>query len=226
MELAAITKNPVIKKYGLWIVGGLAAVYLAYKYIGSGSSAATSAGTVSSATGLDDAQYAAYVQAQEAATSQQNAAQLANNQLNAQLAATQGEQTVQETAAVGSTLSQVITAQDALPAAIVNAATADSQTALMAAASAASAGLSAVPGSIQASADAIAATEQPWDALAQSEGTSQSAAFNSLATSVSNSTAAAASASGSSARASSAANQSSNSMWSTIGTVATVAALA
>lgn len=219
MELSEITKNPVIQKYGLWIVGGIVALYLVYKYVLSGN-ASTSANSQAQS-------YANYLNAANQYQTQQDSinaqATSQQNQLNAQLAATQGQQTVEGIGAAGTALSQIITAQDQLPAAIVNAATADSQTALVTAAQAASAGLSAVPGSIQASADAIAATEQPWDALAQGESNGQVAAYNSLATSINNSTAASASAASSSTNASIAANQA---QAQTTGAVADLAAVA
>jgi hypothetical protein len=225
MELSEVTKNPVIRKYGIWIVGGLVAVYLAYKYIFSGSASAGSSQASSQAQSYADYLNAAnQYQTQQAAIAAQATEQ--QNQLNAQLAVTQGDQTVAGVQAAGSALQEIITAQDQLPATIVNAATADSQTALMAAAQAASAGLSAVPGSIQGAAQAISATQQPWDALAQGLGNGQAAAYNSLATSIDSSTAASSSAARASTSASVAANQASANALNTIGTVAAVAAFA
>lgn len=211
MDIGNITHNPAVRKYGLWILGGVVGLYLVYKYLGNSNAAPA---TAASASGFDPA-YAQYALASQ--TEANNAAQAA--------AVTNAQATVAETQAVGSTLSQVIQAQDVLPATVINAATADSQTALQGAAQVAAAGVSAVPGSIQASADAIAATEAPWSALAAGEGASTAAAYNMLGTTASESVRAASSSAASSSSASVAANQSSSNTASTIGTIAAIALL-
>ena len=211
-----------LKKYGLWIVGGIAGLYLVYKYMGSSGSASSGSSSLAS-------QYAATLNAQNQYSAQagqyalqQNAQAMEyaqqTNQLNAQLAATQMQQEVAGIQAAGSTLSSVIGVQSALPTATINAAAAQNQQALSAAAQVASAGLSAVPGSVQGAAFALQAAQQPWDAVAQAVSSSGGAqAFNSMATSLGQSAGAAASSANASIQAS---NQQNAAILGTIGTVA------
>ena len=184
-ELGEVAKPAFWKRYGLWIGVGLIAFYFIYKYLGAGSSGSSTA-----------SQYAAMLNAQNAYSAQagqyalqQNAQQMAyteqTNQLNAQLQATQMQETVAGVQAAGQTISGIIGAESALPATAINAAAAQNEAALQSAAGVAAAGLSAVPGSVQGAAEAINATTQPWDAVAQAVvGSTGGQAWNSLASSL------------------------------------------
>lgn len=153
-----------IKSHWPYVVGGLVGVYIIYKYTGASST------TTATSSGVDPNMlaYAAQqnqLQAQSSLANQQmqlqaNAQQAAINLQNAQLQAqsnnaTQRNEIAYNTAlgstasSIGNSIASVIQAQSALPAAAINAAMAENQTALQTSAATAIAGINANSSNIQ-----------------------------------------------------------------------------
>lgn len=148
-----------LKRHWPYVLGGVAGLYLIYKYMGSSST--------SSSTSTVDPNALAYAQGQSQLQAQttlgmaqiqanSNAATAAQNLQSAQLAAQSNNATQQNEIAyntalgstassVGNSIAQVIQAQSVLPAVAINSAMQENQTTLQASAATAIAGINAVP---------------------------------------------------------------------------------
>lgn len=215
-----------VKKHWPIVVGGVVGLYLLMKYRG-GSSAAQQVDNTSAylAQQANMANNAAQISA--ASNAQQLAAGVQMAQINAQAGVAQTQANAQLAGATGQAVAGIISAQSMLPAQAINAAMADNQTALQAAAMVAVNANSMLPGAMNAQANQIVATSQQFNSYLNAAGETQ-ASFNAnmplLVNAVGTSAAV-----GTSSIAKSAANaaqanaSSSGSMWSTVGTVAMVA---
>jgi hypothetical protein len=234
------------KKYWPWVAGAVVGYFVIVKLMGSGStSAAASGASDASVLAAASANAAA---ANSAATTANNQYQLAQTQLSDQnalatatlqaqsLASGQAAQVANVSAIggvitnIGTMISSTLASQAQIPVAAINAAAAGNQVALAAAASVASAGVQALPGTLSASAQLVEAQYAPLQSygstlvgLADGVASTAASAMNGVAQAGSSGASAAASSSAASVQAS---NSSSSQMFSTLGTLGTVALLA
>ena len=170
MNIKQEFNNIVHAKWFPWALGGVAGLLvLYYFYSRSGSSAASSSTDTSGGTDYAAAE-AAYAQQQTANAQIASQAQAESDQyslqmatLNAQQQAASDANTTAAISAVGDTLGQIITAQEALPVATINAATADHQSALQNAAIVAATADQAIPGTLSGAASVLGASYEPLD---------------------------------------------------------------
>lgn len=158
----------IVKKYWPIALGAVALWYLYTKMRGS-SSAGSQAVYVPTSSGSDTSALQAQVTAAQIGLAQQ--------QSDAAIAATQQQNVIQYTAAlggvaqdVGSSIAQIYQAEGQLPATAIAAAASQNQTALSAAATVAATGVAALPGYLNAAANTTAAAYLPLKSYAEGIG--------------------------------------------------------
>jgi hypothetical protein len=166
-----------IKKHWVLLGGGVVGLYIVYEYLLGGSSSSSSTASSGSsdyaAAIAASQQYSAQAaQSSLAAQTESDQATAAQNTLNAQTQVALAQNDTAAAAAIGNTLSTVISAQSALPIAAINAAGGQNQAALLGGAQAAASALGAVPGALQGSAGILAASYSPLNTYGKAVGTS------------------------------------------------------
>ncbi len=217
--------NEETKKILPWAAGGLIGLYLVVRFMGHSSAPVDNTGAYLAAQ-ANASNRAQQINAQLSA--QQSQTSVAMAQIDAAASVNQTMANANLAAATGQSVAQIIQAQSMLPAMAINAAMNNNQTTLTQSAQTAIAGFNALPKAMDAQANQIVAASQQFNTYMNAAGQTQSnfsASMPLLVNAVGSSAAAGTTAvAGQAGRVAAANANSSGAMWSTIGTVAMVAA--